>query len=268
MKNIVASQEKSGFGTVGVLAALFLFVLSLAILLRTSTASEPLLAVFASWTQRSRLFDYLIWSIANLSLLNAVPLVALLWAMWFHRPDPAERARIAIGLLAVVACGIISRGLQIVLPTYSRPLHDPTQHMVLPFGVDPADLNRFHSFPSDHVAVTFALAMLIYGAHRRLGLWAFAWAVLLGICRIYEGFHYPLDLLGGGLLGMLIVRAACDSGALRPTGQRIVALSATSPAMFYAVAFLVTYQVSTLFNEVRALLGGLRHVIYIGAGLQ
>jgi undecaprenyl-diphosphatase len=261
MKNIVASEEKSGFGAVGILAVLFLLALSLAITLRSSTASDPLFALFASWTRRSRLFDYLIWSIANLSVLNAVPLVALLWATWFQRPDSANRADLAIGLLAVVACGIISRGLQIVLPTYSRPLHDPAQHIVLPFGVDPADLNRFHSFPSDHVAVSFALAMLIYGANRRLGLWAFAWATVLGVCRLYEGFHYPLDLLGGGLLGMLLVRAAHESGALRATGQRLVAMSVTSPATFYALAFLTTYQVSTLFNEIRALLGGLRHIL-------
>ena len=70
---------------------------------------------------------------------------------------------------------------------------------------------RYYSFPSGHTAMIFAAASLLTfwtataGGRRRawlVGLVGFVWCVITMLSRIYAGQHYPLDLLGGALLGV------------------------------------------------------------------
>ncbi len=59
------------------------------------------------------------------------------------------------------------------------------------------------SFPSDHAAMAFALAMAIFMVDRRWG-WAFiVGAVMVSIGRIYVGAHYPTDVLAGAAIGLI-----------------------------------------------------------------
>jgi undecaprenyl-diphosphatase len=58
-----------------------------------------------------------------------------------------------------------------------------------------------YSFPSNHAANVFGAAFFL-GVFFRKGLWPMLGAsVLVGYSRVYVGEHYPLDILGGGLLG-------------------------------------------------------------------
>ena len=57
------------------------------------------------------------------------------------------------------------------------------------------------SFPSGHTAVSFAAATAIYAINRKWGIAAYAFAVLMGFSRLYLGVHFPLDVLGGALVG-------------------------------------------------------------------
>lgn len=57
------------------------------------------------------------------------------------------------------------------------------------------------SFPSNHAANMFALATFLSLVFRRGSVIFFATACLVGYSRIYCGVHYPLDVLGGALLG-------------------------------------------------------------------
>jgi undecaprenyl-diphosphatase len=62
-----------------------------------------------------------------------------------------------------------------------------------------------YGFVSSHAANTFALAVFVYiliGKRiSRLTIVLFSWAGLVSISRVYLGVHYPLDILGGGLVG-------------------------------------------------------------------
>jgi len=59
------------------------------------------------------------------------------------------------------------------------------------------------SFPSTHMAVAFAIATAIYlYGHRRLGPVLFFIALLIGFGRVAAGVHYPIDILGGALVGV------------------------------------------------------------------
>ena len=62
-----------------------------------------------------------------------------------------------------------------------------------------------YSFPSFHATTSFAAATVIAMiAGRRWGTWAFVGAVLISLSRIYLGVEWPLDIIVGALVGVLV----------------------------------------------------------------
>ncbi|MDT3397253.1 phosphatase PAP2 family protein [Streptomyces sp. B1866] len=61
-----------------------------------------------------------------------------------------------------------------------------------------------YSFVSDHATLTMALAVGLFLAHRAYGLAAIGLALLEGFLRVYEGVHYPTDVIGGFALGTAV----------------------------------------------------------------
>jgi len=70
---------------------------------------------------------------------------------------------------------------------------------------------RYYAFPSGHTALIFALATLLTfwaleaGGRGRailVALVGLVWCGITMLSRIYAGQHYPLDLLGGAVLGL------------------------------------------------------------------
>ena len=60
------------------------------------------------------------------------------------------------------------------------------------------------SFPSEHMTVLIALAFAVSLVHKKFGGVLLAVALAVGISRIIIGVHYPVDILGGALLGYLV----------------------------------------------------------------
>lgn len=64
------------------------------------------------------------------------------------------------------------------------------------------------SFTSSHATNHFAMAMfwiVLFRRKWRHALWlCLVWAISISVSQIYVGVHYPLDILSGGLLGILI----------------------------------------------------------------
>lgn len=60
-----------------------------------------------------------------------------------------------------------------------------------------------YSFPSGHTASSFAVAGIIFSTVKKFGIHAIVLASLIAFSRMYLFVHYPSDVLGGILLGLL-----------------------------------------------------------------
>jgi undecaprenyl-diphosphatase len=83
-----------------------------------------------------------------------------------------------------------------------------------------------YSFPSGHAAWFFALAVSVFFYDRKLGIWYFAFAVLNGIARVFVGVHWPLDIVGGAIVGVLA--GAFIHRLIKPSIEKIVSQTSTA----------------------------------------
>ncbi len=81
-----------------------------------------------------------------------------------------------------------------------RPVHDPVigalAHNVLRKG-------GMYGFVSSHAANTFAIFVFTSRIfkNRWYSFLLFVWAIVVSYSRIYSGVHYPLDVIGGAIIG-------------------------------------------------------------------
>jgi undecaprenyl-diphosphatase len=66
------------------------------------------------------------------------------------------------------------------------------------------DCNTSYSFPSSHAVNIFAAAFFLSQPLKKLSPLFFGIAGIVGYSRIYIGIHYPLDVIGGAAIGLLI----------------------------------------------------------------
>ena len=195
--------------------------------------------------------DKFMYDLADSDLVKGGIFLAFYWGLWFDR-DGSQRRDVVVALAAAIITAILSRGLQVGLPFHLRPLHTPGIGVHVPVGVDPAILNTFSSFPSDHAMLFFALSVPIWWRSRWLGAAAMLWTVLLiALPRVYLGYHFPSDVIAGAVLGVIVMVVLCRLISRMRLPDWVVALSKTHPAAFYAVAFLVTFELALLFADVR-----------------
>jgi undecaprenyl-diphosphatase len=76
------------------------------------------------------------------------------------------------------------------------------------------------AFPSGHASTAFACATVLAWASPRLRVPAFVLAAAIAWSRVYVGVHWPLDVLGGAALGMLVSITLLKLSASRPRLRR------------------------------------------------
>lgn len=80
------------------------------------------------------------------------------------------------------------------------------------------------SFPSGHATIAFAMATILSAYEQKFRGWFYGLAMLIGLSRIIVGVHYPLDVLGGGVLGWGIgvcIMRACKNLMPKSFGRRM-----------------------------------------------
>lgn len=193
------------------------------------------MGLMSAWTQHSALANKFIIKLLELDTAKALPVFAVLWLLWFSAKASEYRPAILHGFIGMFVAGLISRGIQDCLPERVRPLHLP--NYTPPVGVKIDTLEHWSSFPSDHAAVFFALSTCLWLVSRRIGALAYAWSIFI-VCfpRLFGGFHYASDMIGGAAIGILsaLVVARPIEAKLAPW---IWAAEKRSPGLFYACFF-------------------------------
>lgn len=81
-------------------------------------------------------------------------------------------------------------------------------HTPRPFDVFPQVQSLFietgYAFPSGHTMVASAIAFALFFIHKKVGYVFMILALVIGLARVVAGVHFPIDILGGFILGGVI----------------------------------------------------------------
>jgi PAP2 superfamily. len=150
---------------------------------------------------------WLDWFFVCLSRIGTLGLVWILigavLALLWRRP----------WLLARVVAAAAMADLLATLGKALVPRHRPFVHQL-------GARTSTHSFPSGHSATSFACATVLAAAAPRLRVPLYALATLIAFSRLYNGDHYPLDVLAGSILGILVATALLRLAGARRRSRR------------------------------------------------
>lgn len=123
-------------------------------------------------------------------------LITGLFILWFI-DGKIKKEQVVHALFASFTAWIIAHIIKDLFPT-TRPF--------LENGVNPLTLTTptDSAFPSGHSAFSFALSMTIFLHDKKVGLFFIICAFLIGISRVLAHVHYPIDIAGGALLGIVV----------------------------------------------------------------
>ncbi len=150
-----------------------------------------------------------------------LPLLMSLWGvgLWFHGNNAAARGANQRGVLAAaISLGFANLAVLLVNLLFfrDRPFVD---HDLANLLYAPTD----SSFPANPSAVAFAFAMAVWLKNRRAAAPLLFLAALWSLARVYNGLHYPTDVLGGALIGVAVAcLVTLGMRAIEPVTARVL----------------------------------------------
>jgi undecaprenyl-diphosphatase len=159
---------------------------------------------FFNSTLANPVFDYIMPQITDWNQSPVgIGLFAILWFTIFFKGGKKGKI-IALSLIPLIAMSDqISSNVLKSIVARPRPCHlidgKPVMehlHLLVSCGAG-------YSFPSSHAANNFAFATFIAYYYRRWSWLAFIYAGIMGFSRISVGVHYPSDVLGGAVVGVV-----------------------------------------------------------------
>jgi membrane-associated phospholipid phosphatase len=158
------------------------------------------------------------------ALFRPLLLLAGILLLWKGR----ARGRVCLLMLVLILplgdgliCNNIKHALGrprpfVVMPEVHRPGRNPGSLSMAPApasgdgqtALPSYARGDYGSMPSAHAANWFAAAMILFIYYRRSAWFMLPGAILVGFSRIYNGVHYPSDVLAGAILGAGYAAAA------------------------------------------------------------
>ena len=164
---------------------------------------EALFLRINDWVGKFTPMDEVMRLIAS-DYLVPVTLALILFALWFAGSDLGTRERYQIGIVvAVFAVALANSSIEVLNNFYFRDR---------PFLNHEAELLFYRptdsSFPANSAAAAFAIAGSVGIFQRRLAIAIVSLAALYAFSRVYVGVHYPIDVVGGAVFGLVAVPIA------------------------------------------------------------
>ena len=216
-----------------------------------------ILRVLNELSQRSERLDKFVDLLFGNVLVEGGFLTALIWWAWFRKRETAQRDRefVVSGIVLTAAAVLFARLIALFCPFRLRPRYVDALHFRLPAGSTNYEMFNWSSFPSDHAALFFCLATILFFISRRAGVLALLHAfVLVCLTRVYLGIHYPTDILAGILIGVGFASLALQSGIRKSLARPALRWMEVSPGSFYPALSLCLLLVATQFDPLREML--------------
>ena len=148
------------------------------------------------------MFQDAFWWMVSAKWSSALLLLALVWILLHQNRRHALLMLVMLAFTVLVA-DQVSSGLIKHLVERLRPTHDPSLDNMV--HVINGYRGGMYGFVSNHAANFFAVATLLSFVmrHRLVTCSLFTWALLQCYSRVYLGVHYPGDIMGGIVVGVL-----------------------------------------------------------------
>lgn len=148
------------------------------------------------------MFQDAFWWMVTAKWSSLLLVLALAWIL-LHQNRRHALLVLAMLVLSILVADQVSSGLIKHLVERLRPTHDPSLESMV--HVINGYRGGLYGFVSSHAANSFAIATLLalVMRHRVVTLSMFTWALLQCYSRVYLGVHYPGDILGGIIVGVL-----------------------------------------------------------------
>ncbi len=158
-----------------------------------------------NFIHRSAILDHAVYFLARPFGLLVVGCALLTLSLIFLRDVRMRLDNKAVftEILTVVMSMGVAWFVSLVIKTIThipRPfLAHPSSQLLFLYG-------GYNSFPSGHATVFFALATAIYYYNRFAGIVFYVCAILISLSRVASGIHYPIDIIIGALIGVIVGR--------------------------------------------------------------
>jgi undecaprenyl-diphosphatase len=148
------------------------------------------------------LFQDAFWWMVSAKWSSLLMVLALVWILLRQNRRHALLV-LAMLVLAVLMADQVSSGLIKHLVERLRPTHDPSLESMV--HVINGYRGGLYGFVSSHAANFFAVSTFLSLVMRQrwVAFSLFTWALLQCYSRMYLGVHYPGDILGGIVVGVL-----------------------------------------------------------------
>lgn len=153
--------------------------------------ADSIFLFFYNFTHHSAIFDAKVIFLAVYFIFLVILLAGLF--LIFYRKSWRES-------ILVFGSGFVAWGIAKILKIL---IHTERPFSVLS-GVEPLFRETGYAFPSGHTAVAAALAFALFFINKKVGYVFMLFALLIGLARVIAGVHFPIDILGGFILGALI----------------------------------------------------------------
>jgi len=142
-------------------------------------------------------FDIVMPFITEVKNFYAVYVLLFVWLIW----RGGRIGRICAGVLAIAVLIADPLNSQVIKELFSRirPCHSIVENvrLLVPCGGG-------KSFPSSHAVNNFIAAFVVSAYFPKSKIYMYIIASAVAISRVYVGVHYPSDIIGGAIEGIIL----------------------------------------------------------------
>ena len=146
---------------------------------------------------------------------SIIPWIPLFLFFFYYAYKKGKTKLVIVTLVGILLCVLLADRISVLAfkqvflryrPTHNLDIGPLVKTVINPFSGEEYRGGTY-GFVSSHAANFFAIATFLFFLFKSFTKkwgWLYLWAGLIAYSRIYLGVHYPLDIIGGSILGLLI----------------------------------------------------------------